>query len=580
MVAKAHVAYRTIKVISIALVLAMVPIIGVVAQSSPGGPSVTPGNVGKANEPTGFGYRLMKGGALPSGGVVVEEYGRFRWVVTPQQVPAQPLLSQARSAYPTLQFRGESIPAAPVSDAIRSRLAGRPAVKNAYLIQFSGPFKTDVWSKKLKKTGVRLVNYVPSDGFLVWANGRQLLQALGLKTSTGYPMVHAVVSVEWDKRIEPALRDLANGRPPAGAPAAWVNGQPIAVHAWAFSDGALADVLAQIKAVDPGAQVVHDAGDTYVTASLSLADIVVLAKQTPGLKYVEIVRPKVLHNDLVSLPQVCDVETEWTSGWTGAGVIVDHNDSGVDTTHPDFPASSIQATSGPMATASSDNTHGTHTAGSVLGRGLAASTPTNTSGCGDQYAPESTVRGMAWGAKLATNNIFDSGGIGGDTSMMQWGVQQGAQVSTNSWGYGTQSSPDTTYDSHAIAVDTAVRDADSGTAGNQQLAIFFSAGNSGSSASTVGSPGLGKDVVTVGASQNARCGSYVPSYQSGPDIDTVAAFSSRGPSQGRIKPDICTPGTDVLSVQSGRPRAKGSGGTRVGRAIIMRWTREPAWPVP
>ena len=175
----------------------------------------------------------MKGGALPSGGVVVEEYGRFRWVVTPQQVPAQPLLSQARSAYPTLQFRGESIPAAPVSDAIRSRLAGRPAVKNAYLIQFSGPFKTDVWSKKLKKTGVRLVNYVPSDGFLVWANGRQLLQALGLKTSTGYPMVHAVVSVEWDKRIEPALRDLANGRPPAGAPAAWVNGQPIAVHAWA-----------------------------------------------------------------------------------------------------------------------------------------------------------------------------------------------------------------------------------------------------------------------------------------------------------------------------------------------------------
>ena len=84
---------------------------------------------------------------------------------------------------------------------------------------------------------------------------------------------------------------------------------------------------------------------------------------------------------------------------------------------------------------------------------------------------------MAWGAKLATNNIFDSGGMGGDPSMMQWGVQQGAHVSTNSWGYGTQSSPDTTYDSHAIAVDTAVRDADSGTAGNQQLAIFFSAGN-------------------------------------------------------------------------------------------------------
>ncbi len=434
-----------------------------------------------------------------------------------------------------------------MSAEAKTVFAARSSFHQAYLLQFSAPVKTGTWLSELRKKGVQPVVYVPADGYLVWCSGGQLLQALSLRTSTGFPMIHSVSPVTWQDRLEPALNALADGKTPPGSDPGWAAGSPIPVHIWAFQKDLTGRLAGTVSLSDSEAKLVEDAHDTYITASLTLADIEALVRNEPAVRYVEIVRQKMLNNDLVPLSQICDVETEWTSGWNGAGVIVDHNDSGVDLTHPDFPSGVILATVGAMS--NTDNGHGTHTAGSVLGRGLAGSSPADTSGCGDQLTPETTVRGMAYGANLVTNNIF-SGGVTGDAAMMQWGSQHGAALSTNSWSATLNGNPVLNYDSNAIAMDNAVRDADSGTSGNQALAIFFSAGNSGSGSSTVGSPGLAKDVVTVGASQNARCGSYVPIYQAGPDINTVATFSSRGPSQGRIKPDVCTPGTDVLSTES------------------------------
>jgi subtilisin-like proprotein convertase family protein len=383
--------------------------------------------------------------------------------------------------------------------------------------------------------------------------------ALRLTTSFGVPLVAHVERETSQQRLEPELRDflLGGSLPEWTAKAA---GGALRVRIFSYSEPPCEELGNYLRLADPQAKLETDGPFQYYLATLAPEDIDYLVKMTPEVRHVEMEKPKTLHNNIAARTTVCNVETEWTAGWTGTGVIVDHNDSGVDTGHADFPSTAIQATSGPMGTSSSDNTHGTHTAGSVLGRGLASSSPTNSTLCGTESSPGalSTVRGMAYGAKLATNNIFDSGGISGDAAMMQWGVQQGAVVSTNSWGYTTRTGgPDTTYDSHAIAMDTAVRDADSGTAGNQQLAICFSAGNSGPNSSTVGSPGLGKNVLTVGASENDRCGSWVPSNQAGPNINTVASFSSRGPSQGRIKPDVCTPGTDVLSVQSRQATSSG-----------------------
>jgi len=65
---------------------------------------------------------------------------------------------------------------------------------------------------------------------------------------------------------------------------------------------------------------------------------------------------------------------------------------------------------------------------------------------------------------------------------------------------------------------------------------IFSVGNSGPSCLTVGSPADSQVALGVGATLSN---------------DDISSFSSRGPTtDGRLKPDICAPGSDVLSVLS------------------------------
>jgi subtilisin family serine protease/fibronectin type 3 domain-containing protein len=265
------------------------------------------------------------------------------------------------------------------------------------------------------------------------------------------------------------------------------------------------------------------------------------------IAYVEPATRIVLHNNLATTEPAMAAVPVWDDlQWNGAGVVVGHNDSGVDQDHPDLPPESIVATVGLMEY--TDNGHGTHTAGSVAGRGVLAA-PVNTSACGDMAPPLPFVRGVAWGARLAVNNIFVRGLFDLQT-MMRWAVDHGAQISTNSWGLYSGFSSLRTYAAESAVVDRIVRDANPAEAGLQPLTIVFSAGNSGPRSGTVGAPGNAKNTVTVGATQNLRCGSWVPENQPGPDVDTVTSFSSRGPAQGRIKPDVVAPGADLLSAQS------------------------------
>lgn len=113
------------------------------------------------------------------------------------------------------------------------------------------------------------------------------------------------------------------------------------------------------------------------------------------------------------------------------------------------------------------------------------------------------------------------------------------------------------------------------------MIILFSAGNSGVDADangyvdqdSIGSPGTAKNCITSGASDNERTtGGYNPGgpcstwyecwgsdYPTNPTRDDrisdtrqeLAAFSSRGPTDdGRIKPDVVAPGTNILSTRS------------------------------
>lgn len=136
--------------------------------------------------------------------------------------------------------------------------------------------------------------------------------------------------------------------------------------------------------------------------------------------------------------------------------------------------------------------------------------------------------------------------------------RDGARVSCNSWGADNGG----LYDVDAQNYDRLVRDAQPvgsavATAGNQQMTFVFAAGNAGSDASTVGSPGTAKNVITVGAAENVQpfggADSSGVADLGADNANDVIDFSSRGPcADQRKKPDLMAPGTHV---SGGAPQA-------------------------
>lgn len=95
---------------------------------------------------------------------------------------------------------------------------------------------------------------------------------------------------------------------------------------------------------------------------------------------------------------------------------------------------------------------------------------------------------------------------------------------------------------------------------NPEHLLLFAAGNQGDPADptrtcTINSPGLGKNVLTVGATSSGAArrpvtgddGEPTSDYGGGDsDIDTIAYFSSYGfTTDGRIKPEVVAPGDQV-----------------------------------
>ncbi len=167
--------------------------------------------------------------------------------------------------------------------------------------------------------------------------------------------------------------------------------------------------------------------------------------------------------------------------------------------------------------------------------------------------------------RVASTAIFVPGysidGCGNtDLGVIKSVWQAGGRINTNSWG---STSPPSTYDESDQAYDAGTRDADSTQAGNQEIIQIFAAANSGPGAATVSSPGAGKNVITVGASENLRpqwsdgCG-VGPSGADNPG--DVINFSSRGPAPGnRVKPEVIGPGTHIQARASIFSGYSGSG---------------------
>lgn len=222
----------------------------------------------------------------------------------------------------------------------------------------------------------------------------------------------------------------------------------------------------------------------------------------------------------------------------GAGVVVAVIDTGVDYTHSDFGDCTtskyldnvcnhfvlghdfVNSDNDPI----DDQGHGTHVAGIIGANG--------------------TVKGIAPGVKIMPIKVLNSLGSG-DLSDVISGVEfamdpngdgdlsDAADIISMSLGAsGTSDDPISTISNLAVS---------------RGIVVVVAAGNSGPYLSTIKSPGLAKNVITVGAScMNFQVNNSNYCYNS-----NVAQFSSRGPSpeSSSLKPEVVAPGVDICSTK-------------------------------
>lgn len=210
------------------------------------------------------------------------------------------------------------------------------------------------------------------------------------------------------------------------------------------------------------------------------------------------------------------------TSYSKTDVVVAIIDTGIDATHVDLDGGKVigwKDVINGRTTPYDDHGHGTHVASIVAGTGEG----------------NSTYTGVAPGAALVGIKVLNSGGSGttsGIISGIDWMIQNKSTygIRIGNMSLGSSGSSDGT-DSLSQAVNNAVANG---------IIMVVAAGNSGPATYTIGSPAAAANAITVGAL-----------YDPGEKGWVLAEFSSRGPTaDGRIKPDICTPGRNITAARA------------------------------
>nr|BAP68880.1 RxLR effector candidate protein [Hyaloperonospora arabidopsidis Emoy2] len=247
---------------------------------------------------------------------------------------------------------------------------------------------------------------------------------------------------------------------------------------------------------------------------------------------------------------------------TGSSIVVGITDTGLYIDHDQFDQESRKMYDEPDLTArkviyyqtfandvdeAEDVTcgHGTHVSGVLAGSsysklhdnfGIASSARIAFMDIGKQ---EASCAGMS-GCKVSLETP------GEVANLMKAQVDTGARIFSFSWGTGAND-----YNTQTEQVDEYIYN-------NPEILIVVAAGNSGEKGSfTISSPSGAKNVISVGASLNAAASFASTPCQSILNENTVASFSSIGPTlDGRLKPDLVAPGMSIISSQSEQPGSK------------------------
>jgi subtilisin-like proprotein convertase family protein len=533
---------------------------------------------------------LARALTLGPGARTLEDYGSF--VLVSLAVPASELPellargAQLADEHTLTSFNGIVLDAADTTRTQRALAALPPELgptaivptpneRRLEVVQFHGPVK-DAWLESLRATGAFVVSYVPHNAYVVVtdAAAHAALAQLGAK-----PYVLGIQAYAPAFKLRPGLRQqgLDSG----------TRIHDVIVQVIADAEGAaFADELeAKALAVLAPREAVLD----YLNATVKLdgATVHELARDT----HVFAIEPKLearLFDEAqgqIMANQLNAAGTQPTGpgylawltslGFPGASnpfvFSVDVHDDGVD--RGSTTDVNVEFRVGGTAAGASRVAFNNNYSGDALADGRAGHGNINASiiggyndTAGSAFEDASGYQyglGIAPWVRIGNSKVFSNAGAGvfnqPTSTRMANAYNAGARISSNSWGYTAGNNYNADTQSH----DAAVRDAVSGTAGNQELAIVFAAGNSGSAAGSVHPPGTGKNVLTVGASENFRmtgtdgCGTGNTGADNAMD---VIGFSGRGPtSDARKKPEIVAPGTHIEGAASRATGYDGSG---------------------
>jgi hypothetical protein len=443
------------------------------------------------------------------------------------------------------------------------RSFGKPGGTGMALVQFSGPIRPE-WYAALSSSGVDIVTPIPENAYVVYGR-TETLQQLGASLASRLKAgaVQYAAPYADAERVDPdALKvDVQGGLLSVqlfvDAP---VNAETLAVLGNAH--------VMQDYAIDHYRNLVVEASAGLLAALAAQPDVVSIQPYALPHKMDER-QDRIITGQLSVNNPVAGSHLQWLAdhGFTQAqfdasGFVVNLSDSGIDngTQNPNHFAlhvggvyngtsrivyNRLVGTPNSGSTLAGQDGHGTlnsHIIGGYVGTGAPFNAAPHADASGFHYD-----LGVAPFVKIGSSVIFDPGNFTSPNygTLESAAYADGARISSNSWGSSSNS-----YGTDSQFYDSLVRDAQSGTAGNQEEVIVFAAGNGGSGANTVGEPGTAKNVITVGASENVQafgaadqCGIADTGADSANDI---ISFSSRGPaSDGRKKPDIVAPGTHV-----------------------------------
>lgn len=169
-----------------------------------------------------------------------------------------------------------------------------------------------------------------------------------------------------------------------------------------------------------------------------------------------------------------------------------------------------------------DNGHGTHVCGIIASNGMSSN---------------GKYMGIAPGADLVVIKVMDKngGGLISDIAAgIEWIIEHKEQYNIRivSMSLGV--------DGRVGRNDALLKEAE--RMWDNGIAVFVAAGNNGPEKKTINVPGVSPKLITVGCVDDLRTVQRTD--------DVVAEFSSRGPANKTIKPDVVAPGVDIISLKN------------------------------